>query len=330
MAGLPTICCMNGTRRTTLYCATVCGVAGLACSAPGFVGARVAMHPDFEHSTQASGLGVSFDIFVPADAQVPASMFAEIRAMGADVKLVRRGDSIDGIPANSLSLNGLSGDGLSGIGLSSRSSNNENWNTDGYDSAGVFGDLLNVSDGELSPGSNMRFTVGRNTTLNDGNIAGSAGSLPGQGDSVASMTQREGEYNFYDMMVEWQAATSGPVEFSLTSGVTAIEANVSKQVNSGGTSTIHDVSHRVIAVPTIGSAVTWNISKDWSLTGKATTQSINIGSSLIGFNAQTDWRISDRVGLSAGYQLLRSEFDLGAVTSDLNQEGLFARLQIRF
>lgn len=311
MVGVTTICGMDGTRRTSFICATVCGVAGLACSAPGYVGARVAVHPDFEYSMQTSGVGGSFDVFDPAEAQVPASRYAEMRAMGADVEMTRR-DELN--PEYSVG-------GFSKI---------QNWTTDGLDSAGVFGDLLNVSDGKLSPGSNMRFTVGRNTTLNDGNIAGTAGSLPGQGDSVASMTQREGEYNFYDMLVEWQAATSGPVEFSLTSGVTAIEANVSKQVNSGGTSTIHDVSHRVIAVPTIGSAVTWNISQDWSLTGKATTQSINIGSSLVGFNAQTDWRISDRVGLSAGYQILRSEFDLGAVTSDLHQEGLFARLQIRF
>ncbi len=302
---------MYGTRRTTYIGAGVCAVAGIVGSSNAYVGARVAMHPDFEYQVQSSGLVDSFDVFDSSEARVPATRYAEMRAMGADVEMTRRDEAIPGF-----SVRGLS--------------KNSDWSTDGLVSAGVFGDLINVSDGELSPGSNMRFTVGRNTTLNDGNIAGSDGSLPGQGDSVASMTQREGEYNFYDMMVEWQAATSGPVEFSLTSGVTAIEANVSKQVNSGGTSTIHDVSHRVIAVPTIGSAVTWNISQDWSLTGKASTQSINIGSSLVGFNAQTDWRISDRVGLSAGYQILRSEFDLGAVTSDLNQEGLFARLQIRF
>ena len=89
-------------------------------------------------------------------------------------------------------------------------------------------------------------------------------------------------------------------------------------------------SHRVIAVPTIGSSVRWNITRDWSFTGQATAQTLNVGSSLMGFNAQTDWRISDRVGLVAGYQLLKSEFDLGVVTTDLSQEGLFARLSIQF
>ena len=136
--------------------------------------------------------------------------------------------------------------------------------------------------------------------------------------------------DFYDMEVEWKAASTGKVDFSLTSGVTAIEANVAKRVSNGSSTDIYDATHKVIAVPTIGSSVRWNISRDLSLSGQATTQSLNMGSSFIGFNAQTDWRISDRVDLSAGYQILRSQFDLGAVTTDLNQEGLFARLSIKF
>lgn len=228
-----------------------------------------------------------------------------LRSQGADLGLI---ESSERIPEFSASAYGFSG---------------------GIDSE-VVEAVLYSEDGVLSPGENMRFSVGRSTTLKDGNIAGSQGSLPGSGNDVSSMTQREGEYNFYDMNVEWQAASSGPIEFSLTSGITAIEANVSKRVGSGSSAGMHDVTNRVIAVPTIGSSVRWNITSGWSLTGQATTQTLNMGSSLIGFNAQSDWRISDRIGLSAGYQILRSEFDLGAVTTDLNQEGLFARLSIQF
>jgi hypothetical protein len=76
--------------------------------------------------------------------------------------------------------------------------------------------------------------------------------------------------------------------------------------------------------------VRWDISDSLSFSGQATTQSLDLGSSLLGFQAKTDWRLSDRVGLSAGYQIIRSEFDLGTVSRDLSQEGLFARLQIKF
>ena len=195
---------------------------------------------------------------------------------------------------------------------------------------GTIDGVFDFSDNRLTNDDSMRFYVGRNTTLNDGNISGSEGSLLGLGESVSTMTQSEGEYNFYDMAVEWQAASSGSVDFSFTSGVTAIQANISKRVNNGSSTDLYDATNKVIAVPTIGSSVRWQISNDWSLTGSATTQSVNVGSSLLGFQAQSDWRITDRVGLSAGYQILRSQFDLGAVTSDLSQEGLFARLQIRF
>lgn len=295
-------------RRQAMSSRVVVCASGMACAAACSFGSgmpRVMMHPDFDTIFPRAIESSLLEMYQPVDSKVSKDLFIEMRAMGADISLIPEDDSLP-----EFSVSKFSSDDLTG--------------------SETLGGAIEPLAGSSNSGKNMRFYVGRNTTLNDGNIDGSSGSLPGSDDSVSTMTQREGEYNFYDMMVEWRAASSGPVEFSLTSGVTAIEANISKSVSSGGTAELHDVSHRVIAVPTIGSAVKWNISRNWSLTGKATTQSFNMGSSLIGFNAQTDWRISDRVGLSAGYQILRSEFDLGAVTTDLNQEGLFARLSIQF
>ena len=299
-----TIRCMS---RQAMSSRVVLGVAGVACASSCCFGGvpRVMMHPDSDMVVGVMMPAAVVESFGSNDSRVSKDLFVEMRAMGADIDLIQTDDELPDLSASV-----YTGGEMVGI---------EN-----------IGEAIGSSGGGLATASNMRFFVGHNTTLNDGNIAGSNGSLPGQGESVSTMTQSEGEYNFYDMIVEWQAASSGPVEFSLSSGVTAIQANVSKKINTGGTSGLYDVTNRVIAVPTIGSAVKWNISRNWSLTGKATTQSFNLGSSLIGFNAQTDWRISDRVGLSAGYQILRSEFDLGAVTTDLNQEGLFARLSIQF
>ncbi|MFK7760413.1 MAG: hypothetical protein AB8C13_10780 [Phycisphaerales bacterium] len=267
---------------------------------------RVVLHPDFDSMYSIRKPSLSFN---QIDIQPTAERLAEIRAMGADLDLVNSTISLDPrVPEFQ----------LADYGFDSR----------------IDPDfkrfILNTNDSLSSNPDNMRFSVGRSTALNDGNISGASSGIPTGGESIASLTQREGEYNFYEMAVEWKAASAGDLDFSITSGLTAIQANVSKQVSTGDSYKIYDVTNRVVAVPTIGSAVRWNISQDWSLSGQATTQSLNMGSSLVGFNAQSDWKITDRIGLSAGYQILRSEFDLGAVTTDLNQEGLFARFHIRF
>tara|TARA_R110000737_G_scaffold2923_14_gene9713 strand:+ start:42748 stop:43611 length:864 start_codon:yes stop_codon:yes gene_type:complete len=284
-------------------------IASIACVSQttlALSGPRMMMHPELDLYIANSPPLQTKPSYVPTDVTLAQSEFAEMRSMGADIELIKSHES--DTPSLSMS---------------------EFTYTQTVDPGTIDG-VFDFRDHTLTNDDTMRFYVGRNTTLNDGNISGSEGSLPGLGESVSTMTQSEGEYNFYDMAVEWQAASSGDVDFSFTSGVTAIQANISKRVTNGGSTDLYDATNKVIAVPTIGSSVRWKISNDWSLTGSATTQSVNVGSSLLGFQAQSDWRISDRVGLSAGYQILRSQFDLGAVTSDLNQEGLFARLQIRF
>ena len=267
-------------------------------------GARVMMHPESDYYSTYNDQRIS-NPYQPKRVMFSTAQLAQLRAQGADTNLIQSSPTTP-------TFNPLSPDIVAPIDDDSIQYLYESTNAIRSSDEGVI------------------FSFDRNTMLNDGNIAGNTGSLPGSDGTISTMTQREGEYNFYEMQMEWKAASTGAVDFSLTSGVTAIEANVSKQVNAGGTTDMISATHKVIAVPTIGSEVKWNISRDWTLTGTATTQSLNMGSSLVGFNAQTDWRISDRVGLSAGYQIIRSKFDLGAVTTDLNQEGLFARLSIKF
>ena len=301
-----TIQSMNRTRSFKLSVIAIAGTACASQTALAFSGPRMIMHPEFEIYLTQSAPSHTKKVFVPTKVTLTQEELSELRSMGADIDLIQT----HGSDTPSLSMS-------------------EFTYTQTVDPGTIDG-VFDFSDNRLTNDDSMRFYVGRNTTLNDGNISGSEGSLPGLGESVSTMTQSEGEYNFYDMAVEWQAASSGSVDFSFTSGVTAIQANISKRVNNGSSTDLYDATNTVIAVPTIGSSVRWQISNDWSLTGSATTQSVNVGSSLLGFQAQSDWRITDRVGLSAGYQILRSQFDLGAVTSDLSQEGLFARLQIRF
>lgn len=177
----------------------------------------------------------------------------------------------------------------------------------------------------------VRFSVGRTTELRDGNISGSEGSLDsGSGNEhIASLTQSEGEYDVYDLSLEWDAISAGPVTLSVLSGLKAIEANIGKRVTKGGDTTIETV-HRVTALPMIGSGLRWKINDSLSFSGAALTHPIDTGDALIDFNASTDLRISSNVKFSAGYRILRSSFEVGSIDTDINQEGLFARLQISF
>jgi hypothetical protein len=182
----------------------------------------------------------------------------------------------------------------------------------------------------------LSFSVGRTTSLRDGNISGSAGTLnadstssTGSNDHVSSLTQAEGEYDVYDLSLEWEAVKAGPVTISVLSGLKAIEANIGKLVTNNGDTTIDRVN-RFAAIPMIGSGVRWEINDSLSFSGAALTQSIATGDTLMDFNASTDLRISQNVGFSAGYRIIRSSFEVGSVNTELNQEGLFARLQIRF
>lgn len=178
----------------------------------------------------------------------------------------------------------------------------------------------------------LRFNVGRTTDLSDGNIAGSSGGFGGSGnaDHIASIAQSEGEYDLYDLALQWDAVEAGPVRLSLLSGVKAIESNIAKRVKDAAGNSSIDSEHRVTALPMVGSGVSWQISDDFSFRGSATTHPIESGDALIDFNAATNLRITRNIGFVAGYRIIRSTFDVGDVSTELTQEGLFARLQISF
>jgi len=174
----------------------------------------------------------------------------------------------------------------------------------------------------------INFRVGRTTELRDGNISGSKGSL-GDPDAVASFAQSEGEYNMYNLSLEWEAVTAGPVTLSVLSGLKAIEANIGKRISRAEGTEIESV-HRVRAMPMIGSGVRWQVSEDFSFSGAALTQPLESGDTLIDLSASTDLQISRNVGFVTGYRIIRSDFQVGGVDAEIDQEGLFARFEIKF
>lgn len=177
----------------------------------------------------------------------------------------------------------------------------------------------------------VRFAVGRSTELRDGNISGNEGTLDSTSgrDHIPSLAQSEGEYDIYDISLEWDAFKAGPVTLSLLSGLKAIEANIGKRITKNGDTSIDSV-HRFTALPMVGSGIRWQISDNLSFSGAALTHPVETGDALMDFNASTDLRISNNIGLITGYRIIRSSFDVGTVRTDLTQEGLFARLEISF
>lgn len=182
----------------------------------------------------------------------------------------------------------------------------------------------------LALSDSLRFKVGRTTDLSDGNIAGSNGALGNDGNDVASITQSEGEYDIYDLSLQWDAVQTGGMKLSLLSGFKAIEADIAKRVRDSSGNTSIDTAHRVAALPMIGSGVSWQITEDFAIRGSALTHPIETGDTLIDFNAATDLRITRNIGFVAGYRVIRSTFEVGGIDAEVNQEGLFARLQISF
>ncbi len=177
----------------------------------------------------------------------------------------------------------------------------------------------------------VRFSVGRTTELRDGNISGNTGILStgNSNEHISSLTQSEGEYDVYDLALEWEAINAGPVTLSVLSGLKAIEANIGKRITKGNDTTIERVN-RVAAVPMIGSGLHWQINNTVSFSGAALTHPTQAGNALIDFNASTDLKLSTNVMFSAGYRILRSSFEVGSVDTDIDQEGLFARIEISF
>lgn len=182
----------------------------------------------------------------------------------------------------------------------------------------------------LALSDTLRFKVGRTTDLSDGNISGSNGALGNNANNVASITQSEGEYDIYDLSLQWDALETGSVKLTLLSGLKAIEADIAKRVQDSSGNTSIDTANRVAAIPMVGSGVSWQITDDFSIRGSALTHPVETGDTLIDFNAATDLRISRNIAFVAGYRIIRSNFEVGGIDTDITQEGLFARLQISF
>jgi hypothetical protein len=180
-------------------------------------------------------------------------------------------------------------------------------------------------------GQDVRFEVDRDTMLRDGGISGDRAMIEGDDGlmRLASMAAGEGEYDIYDLTLSWDAYRPGPVTVSVIGGLKAIDARIGKVVEDNGTSTFRD-ARGVVAVPIIGGGVSWRVSEGMTLSGTASTQTFDGPGSVLDLSAETSIRLSPNVGLNAGYQFIRSAVEVQSLDTNLQTDGVFARVQIRF
>ncbi len=183
----------------------------------------------------------------------------------------------------------------------------------------------------LGTGQSVRFEVDRGTLLRDGGISGKAGMVGGDDGlmRLASLASGEGEYDIYDLSLTWDAYKPGPFTLSVIGGLKAIDARIGRTVERDGSATFED-ARGVVAVPIIGGGIAWKISEDMTLFGSASTQTFDSAGSVVDLSAETSIRFSPNIGFSAGYQFIRSAIEVQSMDAELEREGLFARLQIRF
>ncbi|MEM9373372.1 MAG: hypothetical protein AAGA55_06990 [Planctomycetota bacterium] len=176
----------------------------------------------------------------------------------------------------------------------------------------------------------FRLVIDRDTSLADGGISGARGALTNDGMlRLASIASGEGEYDFYDLRFAWDALAPGPLTVSLTGGLKAIDARIGKVVDEGGLPTFED-ARGVIAVPIIGGGVSWRLDENIAFTGSAVTQSFSGGGSVLDMSAETSIMLSPNIGIRAGYQFIRSAIEVQSLGTQLEREGVYARISIEF
>lgn len=180
-------------------------------------------------------------------------------------------------------------------------------------------------------GESIRLSVDRTTALRDGGISGAAGSLGGDDGlmRLTTLAADEGEYDIYDLTVAWDAVNAGPVSMSVIGGLKAIDARIGKTVDEGGVSSFRD-ARGLVAVPVIGGGVDWRVTDHVAMSGRASTQTFAGQGTVFDLSAETTIRLTPNIGLSAGYQFIRSAIEVQSLDAELEREGVFARIQIRF
>jgi hypothetical protein len=191
-------------------------------------------------------------------------------------------------------------------------------------------DALLAEDGSLFERSGL--TVGRSTALRDGGIDGARSSLGGE--QLAGYAEPGGEFDLYDISMRVGSIGTRRMGVEFITGFRAVEARVgrshSERTDAGDMQTTLDLARGVVTIPIIGTGVHWQPSERVRLSGSASTHTMHDSATFYDLTAEAEIQLRPNVGFVAGYQYVRSAMEVRAVPAELDEEGLYARIQIRF
>ncbi|GJM18512.1 MAG: hypothetical protein DHS20C14_07250 [Phycisphaeraceae bacterium] len=200
--------------------------------------------------------------------------------------------------------------------------------------------LLAVSDAVLpdlddadGAGFSLSLNTGRSTTFVDGGI-GDAGIIADEAARRArppGYSGSDAQFDVYDLSLRQDAYTRGAFTLSLIGGVRAINVQASRLVDDTGEGAgSYASSNTFVPVPIVGTGVRFDLSDRLHVSGSAATHTIPDYATLLDFTAQTGLELNPNATFYAGYQSVHSSVAVDSGNADLSQEGLFARLRIRF
>lgn len=202
-------------------------------------------------------------------------------------------------------------------------------------------DQLAVSDLDLWLDENgsalegLGLSVGRSTALRDGGIDGASQSIAGPtGASLAGYAEAHGEFDLYDISMRIGSLGTKRMGIDFVTGFRAVQARVghtrSELTSAGDMQTTLDLARGVVTIPIIGTGVHWQPTESMRFSGSAATHTMSDSATFYDLSAEAEFKIRPNVGFVAGYQYVRSAMEVRNVPAELDEAGLFARIQIKF
>lgn len=187
---------------------------------------------------------------------------------------------------------------------------------------------------ETAPGMSQNLTLAPGLHFHAGRAAGFANAgidhESAETGRVHGFVDAGGtRFDLYDISLRWDAFDPGPFTVTLLGGVRAIDAQTGVAPESADPLAAGDMRD-VVAVPVVGGGLRWEVADGFYFAGSAATHTLDTSGTFIGLTAETGITLSPRVGVFAGYQYIRSALNVDSLADELSQEGVFARLEIRF
>jgi len=170
----------------------------------------------------------------------------------------------------------------------------------------------------------LAFRFNRETALYD---AGYGEATTEEGSFAGSNADGE-RFSRYSLDIEWNpAGEDAAVQWLVVGGLHAIKADIGRLDDASLDIT---EAQGTVAIPTVGTGMRWAPARDLTFSTIARTQSVDSSASMLNLLFSADLELSPGVGLSAGYEFYESDLSVDNVRTQIDREGYFAKLTIRF